>query len=289
MQIQTYTVVVGNKSCNLRCPYCVSQMTPGQGINLKVTEINWRNFKKGCVLARNGGVSTVLFTGKGEPTLFPDQITDFLNHLQPYDLPLIELQTNGVLFLQKKKKYEEYLKKWYDLGLTTIALSIVHYDDEQNRKIFQPKSRYSLVKLISYLHSFKFSVRLSCMMFRGGIDSVKEVKKLIRFAKKNKVEQLTIRNIEMPQKSENEKVFNWVKEHRLTEEEIIEVKNFIKENGMELMRLMHGVAIYDIDGQNVCFSTCLTLDPSSDELRQLIFFPDGHLRYDWQYPGAILL
>jgi hypothetical protein len=24
-------------------------------------------------------------------------------------------------------------------------------------------------------------------------------------------------------------------------------------------------------------------------MRNLIFFPDGHLRYDWEYEGAILL
>ena len=34
---------------------------------------------------------------------------------------------------------------------------------------------------------------------------------------------------------------------------------------------------------------CLTIDPSADDIRQLIFFPDGHLRYDWQYAGALLL
>ena len=26
-----------------------------------------------------------------------------------------------------------------------------------------------------------------------------------------------------------------------------------------------------------------------DEVRQLIFFPDGHLRYSWVYDGAIIL
>ena len=25
-----------------------------------------------------------------------------------------------------------------------------------------------------------------------------------------------------------------------------------------------------------------------DAIRQLIFFPDGHVRYDWKYPGAIV-
>lgn len=44
-----------------------------------------------------------------------------------------------------------------------------------------------------------------------------------------------------------------------------------------------------VDGQNLCVSTCLTLDPQEPELRQIIFWPNGRLTYDWQYQGAILL
>jgi len=33
----------------------------------------------------------------------------------------------------------------------------------------------------------------------------------------------------------------------------------------------------------------LTIQPKIRKKRQLIFYPDGHLRYDWQYQGAILL
>jgi hypothetical protein len=33
---------------------------------------------------------------------------------------------------------------------------------------------------------------------------------------------------------------------------------------------------------------CLTVAPAGEDIRQLIFFPDGHLRYDWQYQGSAL-
>jgi hypothetical protein len=46
--------------------------------------------------------------------------------------------------------------------------------------------------------------------------------------------------------------------------------------------------VYDVDGQNVCLSNCLSNDPQTGDLRNLIFFPDGHVRWDWQYQGAIL-
>ena len=55
------------------------------------------------------------------------------------------------------------------------------------------------------------------------------------------------------------------------------------------MSLPHGAEVYDVAGQNVCISNCLTIEPDTDNLRQIIVFPDGHIRYDWNYEGAILL
>lgn len=290
MKIRTYTAIVGTRACNARCPYCVSRMTPDQCVSMKLSEPNWRNFEIGCNFARSSESSTVLLTGKGEPTLFPEQITAFLEHIKPYGFSFAELQTNGIVFLQQKEKYRKHLEEWYKLGLTTIALSIVHYRKEENKAIFQPDGQYMDVReLISYLHSLGFSVRLTCMMFAGGIDSVDEVKNLIVFAKENQVEQLTVREIDMPEKSEEETVADWVRNHRLPTGRVEEIRKFLDKEGKELMRLIHGAIVYDVDGQNICLSNCLTLDSSSEDLRQLIFFPDGHLRYDWQYPGAILL
>lgn len=290
MRIQTYSVLVGSAACNARCRYCVSKMTPLQGISKELPEVNWRNFGIGCKFAKDSGVSTVLLTGKGEPTLFPARVTEFLRHLRPHNFPFIEMQTNGIKLFQEKKKYAKYLKKWHELGLTMIAVSIVHYENKRNQKNFQPDGRYmDLVELISHLHGFGFSVRLSCVMFRGGIDSVEEVKKLISFAKENGAEQLTITPARMPEKSENLDIARWVSQNKLSVEAQIRIKNFLETEGKRLLALMHGAVIYDVNGQNVCLSDCLTKNPTPEEIRQLIFFPDGHLRYDWQYPGAILL
>ncbi len=290
MKIQTYSILVGSTACNAACPYCVSRMTPTQGMSLKVLPVNWRNFKIGCKFAKDCGVSTVLLTGKGEPTLFPDQITKFLTYLKPYNFPLIELQTNGIILFQKQNLYKKHLKNWYNLGLTTIAISLVHYRNEENKKIFQPRDRYmDVISLINMLHAMGFLVRLSIVMCKGLIDEVGEIKKLIKFAKKNKVEQLTIRPVEKSRKSEDPVVARWVLKHNLKKEQLIKIRNFLEKDGTELMRLVHGAIVYDVEGQNVCLTNCVTIRPSSEEVRQLIFFPDGHLRYDWQYPGAILL
>ncbi|MEK6758104.1 MAG: radical SAM protein [Nanoarchaeota archaeon] len=285
MKIQTFSIVAGTTVCNAHCPYCISKMTPKQGINLEEPNVNWRNFEKACRLAEINGVTTVLITGKGEPTLYPEQITKFLENLKKFNFPLLELQTNGMVLIEEN--YEKYLKKWYELGLTMIALSIVHYKQEENKKIFSDKYP-ELKKLIDKIHKIGFSVRLSCTMLKGFIDNPKEVENLIKKAKEWKVEQLSLRKLAMPKCSENENVLAWTKKNVVDKTELEKIKKFIIKNGNKLMTL-GGAQIYDVNCQNICLTDALTIKPESDSLRQIIFFPDGHLRFDWQYKGAILI
>jgi len=290
MKIQTFSVVAGTAACNAKCPFCISKMT-GKELGYKEPKVNWRNFKKACRLAQISNVSTVLFTGKGEPTLFPNQLTKYLEKIKKFEFPLIELQTNALVFGDSLKKYLPYLKKWHDLGLNTMAISIAHYKDNKNKEIYTPNSKYPNLKTtMKRLHGFGYSIRLCCMLAKNYIDSVKEVKKLIGFAKENNVEQLTVRAIVAPtEKSKSDSTYNWTKKHVLTKKQIDTINNYIKKNAKKLMTLNYGAVIWDLNGQNIATSNCLTIKPESDNIRQLIYFPDGHLRYDWQYKGAILI
>lgn len=288
MKISTFTIVVGTASCNASCPYCISKMT-GKELGFKESKVNWHNFEKACRLAQISNVSTVLITGKGEPTLYPKQLTEFLKHMKKFEFPLIEIQTNGLVF-KEFEKYEKYLKEWHSLGLSTIAFSIVHYKREKNKEIFAPNSNYiDLEKTIEKLHKLGFSIRLSCIIIKNYIDSIEEIKKLADFSKKCKVEQLTIRAVKIPDFSEDKKAYEWTKQHQVAKEKMTEVSNYLEKNARKLMTLEHGGIVYDYNGQNICITDCLTIKPETEELRQLIFFPDGHLRYDWQYKGAILI
>jgi len=291
MQIQTLSVLTGSEACNARCPFCISKMTPPLGVALEEPEVNWRNFAVACQLAERCGVTTTILTGKGEPTLFPGQITRYLGALAEFPFPLLELQTNGILLAELPKVYEPHLADWYELGLTTIAISIVHYLPEPNREIYLPhrEAYIDLPALIDTLHERGFSVRLSCTMASGYIDSRQKLMALIDFGRAHQVEQLTVRPVNQPRSSRNEAVSQWTAEHHLTAEQMDDVRTFLQEEGALVMTLAHGALVYDVDGQNVCLTDSLTLDAGSDNLRQLIFFPDGHLRYDWQYQGAILL
>ena len=40
------SIVAGTKKCNAKCPFCISKMTPNNGINNVEPEVNWRNFRQ---------------------------------------------------------------------------------------------------------------------------------------------------------------------------------------------------------------------------------------------------
>ncbi len=288
MHFQTFSIVVGTAACNAHCPFCISKQT---GLVHSPPKVNWRNFAIACKLAQKADTTTVLLTGKGEPTLYPEHITATLRELQPYGFPLVEMQTNGIT-IGEGTVSDAQLAQWLQLGLTTIAISVVHWDKEMNRKIYRPtKENYpALADIIKKLHQIGFSVRVCCMLLKDYVNTPVKVGQMIAFCEENKVEQLTFRNITASDVTASEEVTQWTNNHTLAPESLSAIVEGVQGCGTLLHHLMHGMDVYDVDGQNVCLGNCLTMDPNQkNEFRQLIFFPDGSLFWDWQYKGARIL
>lgn len=290
MQIRTFSIVAGTAACNARCPFCVSKMTVASGVGLKPVEVNWRNFEKACQLADKCGATTAMLTGKGEPLLFPAQVTHYLERLAGHAIPLVEVQTNGVP-IAEDARVQERLQAWYDLGLTTVAISVVHWEPGRNREVYLPHrpAYIDLPGVIARLHGVGFSVRLAAVLLNGFVDGPETLAALVRFCREHRVEQLVVRPAARPEVSQDPATDAWVERHTLRPEQMAAIRAYVEERGAPLMRLLHGARVFDLDGQSVCLADCLTLDPETENIRQLIFFPDGHLRYDWQYEGAVLL
>ncbi|MFH1098840.1 MAG: radical SAM protein [Candidatus Uhrbacteria bacterium] len=298
MRIQTFSIVVGTSACDGRCPFCVARMT-GLGKLPKRGVIHRPNFEKACELARLAGTTTVLMTGKGEPDLYPDEITEYLEFLRPYRFPFIELQTNALEIGRLARDgvsrihglTRETLVEWRANGLNTIAISVVSHHAEHNRDVYA-EDYPQLETTIRFLHGFGFTVRLCVMMQRGMMDTLEHVLNLIGFCKYYGVDQLTIRPIRKPVGStHDDEAAAYVVAHELTQPQIEAIRDWVEANGTRLLSLMHGATVYDVGGQNVCLSDCLTVNApkDGDDIRTLIFYSDGRLTYDWQHPGAVLL
>jgi molybdenum cofactor biosynthesis enzyme MoaA len=289
MKIQTMSVVVGGSACNAKCPYCVSKTTGFDHVTKSEPQINFRNFKVACQLAENCGVQTVLLTGKGEPTLYPKSIIFYLTELEGYRFPFKELQTNGIIL--DENRGNTYLESWRDNGLTTICLSMVHYESRLNHIIYEPDTEnyMELKRVIEKIHSKGLMVRLSCILLDGYIDNYEKLESLINYCKVNGVKQLTVRPMTSPKNSEDSKTGKWIEQHHLKGFSLNNMKIMLEKNGTPLLNLAHGATVYDVNGQNICWANCLTESTNTEDIRQIIFYPDGTISYSWQYKGAVLL
>lgn len=296
MRIQTFSIVVGTRACDARCPFCVSKMTGYGRLPPAGDRIHWQNFCKACRLAQIGGTTTVLLTGKGEPSLYPREIGNYLEALKPYGFPLIELQTNtiniGRLAAGQEARVaglnKQTLRQWWIDGLNTVAVSAVDTDNMVNAAIYGPAYPH-LDQVADYLHGLGYSVRLCLMMMRGGIDCPEKLFEALEFCRAAGIEQITARPIRRPKNSRDDAAARFIAERGLTPDEEMAIRDWVGQNGTRLMSLMHGAVVYDINGQNFCLSDCLTVDPSNDDLRSLIFYSDGRLAYDWQHDGGVIL
>ena len=296
MKIQTFSIVVGTRACDAHCPFCVSRMTGFDKLP-SVGKINEVNFAKAARLAQLGQTTTVLMTGKGEPTLYPREITRYLELLQPYRFPFIELQTSalGIGWMAQGEQSlisgltTKTLQKWHTLGLNTIAISVVSMFDEDNERVYH-KDYPDLAAIIAFLRKIGFTIRLCVMMHRGIVDTPEHVQQVVAFCQAQGVDQMTIRPIDMPDNATRDcAVAQYVGENRPTEDQLADISSWIREHGTLIMTLSHGAEVFDVTGQNLCLSDCLTLDPATDDIRTLIFYSDGRLTYAWQHEGAVLL
>jgi len=288
MKIQTLSLVV-DAPCNATCPYCISRMTGKfKEEDVKSSGFDERNFDKAVMAAKIGGATTALITSKGEPTLNSEQITRYVRKAAPH-FPFIELQTNGLVFMEADFETEMTLRGWREDGLTALAISVVSHDDAINKANFAPNHPYWLGRLVGLARKAGLMVRLTCTMFRGGVESWGEMSPLIDYCVRNKIEQLSLGVVAAPWPVENKATYDWVRLRSFSEEDVRVIHEEIGDFGIKLMTLPHGATIYDVRGVSVCVRECLTLNENSDEVRQLIFFPSGRLMYDWRYKGAVLL
>lgn len=284
MKAHTFSIVVGNSACNANCPYCVSKMT--QSVTLTPPCFDEGRFNIACRIAdqMRDGLLTVMLTGQGEPMLFPEQITRYIDCIN-FRFPLIELQTNGTLI----KQNIDNLKRWQDCGLTLVCISIASGGNSSRHLMGIKDENYDAWRAAGMLQNIGLNVRLNCTMTDVGTYLPESCQNLIDRANNAGIDQLTFREVVRPTSSANGKVSDWVDFHNVDGAAQRLNHYLLYQGATPLLDLPGGGQVYDYRGQNVAVSNCLTGTTDPNDLRQVIFFPDGRVMYDWRYPGARLL
>lgn len=290
----TLSLVAGPDTCNARCPFCIARMVPSRHMDRKSTPINKAMLLTALKMAVVGGSDTVLITGNGEPTIFPDQITTYLEEVGVFEQKQglflrKELQTNGILLETQSNKYDTHLSEWAKLGLQTIAVSTSHYNPQKNREIYTPNKEYiDLALLVNRIKKHGIRVRFTVVMMKGYIDSSEEVKKMLEFAKTNAVDEVSLLPVNEPDISYDQEASSWVNENRLTEDQIRDINSFVEENSTLLKTFGFGARVYSFGGQNVCITDCVAKVPEGQGERRLIFYPNGAISRDWDDRATIV-
>lgn len=279
--MSTFSVMCGTRACNANCPFCISKMTsacPDQ------PKWNPGRLQKAMWYVQQQGVSTAMITGRGEPTLYTEQLFATIDELDDY-FPCIELQTNGILipFIPANKLITA--------GLNTLCISVCSLNDLQNRELMGIQDdKFSVRGTIKKAVEDGFTVRVSFQLNKIAIGIThwaEHIHRVVRDAQSLGAHQITFRLIGKPDVSVNKRAANWVDSYGFQHERGAIQKAIEKRGGKKIATYHWGGMIYDVNGMSVCVADCLTEDPEKFEPRSWIF--DGeHLRYSWQHKGAIV-
>ena len=158
--------------CNAKCQFCSNQAsTPAsENIDLDKLELVLRELDSKGILSR------ISITG-GEPLLYIDRLNEVLNKVfEVIPKAFVTINTNGINF--DKIKELDTLSR-----LEGIHISRHHYDDSINDQQFGVKTA-TLAEIQDLFNSTsnKQLIRLNCLLIRGLINNLKEVKNYLEYA-----------------------------------------------------------------------------------------------------------
>jgi uncharacterized Fe-S cluster-containing radical SAM superfamily protein len=150
-------VIPVESACNASCPYCVNQFRNLGNSFLDVGEL------EKC-LNEIGKLDAIEISGGGEPTLHPkiERIIELCA-----DKTRTQMYSNGFIVDSLSL---DVLKR-----LNPLCISRAHYDSKINEEIMG-------VKYSDYLFSYGLDIKLSAVLFKGGIENVSDAEDYISWA-----------------------------------------------------------------------------------------------------------
>ena len=278
MKANNLTISLPNKGCDKNCPYCISKLTFTPTKNEGAFHENLQKVK---TFANACGVSSILITGKGEPTLNFDALTEVSSFFKDYP---IELQTNGKR-LMSIFEYDSPHCLEYICHIDVIAFSI---DDINQLLLYKP--------LIEYIHNIGKLVRVVFLINDHSVKMLKHNLEVIATCTDLKVDQLTFRLVTIPEyifeyNESSYKVIDWIKENvtQIATNYYNAANTYIKHVGYFIRKLNFGPSVYDVSGLScTAHNACIQDHADEDDLRSLIYLEDGHLYTSWNSKASIL-
>lgn len=271
LKAENLAISIPSVGCDKNCPYCISRMTGYLPANPELQ--NW-NLAKVLRVAEMAEVTSILFTGKGEPTLNMQFLGSIMQQCSTW-WPL-ELQTNGI-HLSKNLIDVDFLRS---RGLNVLALSMDHSDQFRD-----------YIPLIRHANDIELVVRIT-VNITNRLDKKYTFTRLINYCSEHRVRQLTLRKIVSPEIPFNLETAKWIEKNapiQLYDAIVAEASQLIKTEGRLIRQLNNGVNIYDINDVSFSHSDyCIQEHSLGNNVRSLVFQEDGHLYTSWSSKASIL-
>ena len=295
MNIQSFSIVVPNKECINKCPFCVSRMVNSNiypnlmNINHPTYDYNVKEYVRRMKYVANVGCQTLMLTGTSEPQQNKHFLNTFalLHELIGKPFTNIEMQTTGK-FLENAN-YLRFLKNF--VGVSTMAISISSPSDNENNfilngcKSIENGMKVNLENFTSLLKDYGFNVRL-CFNLSNHY-RFDDAEGFFDFCKTNlHGDQVTFRVLYASE--DDTEQAKWIKDNQLSKAQLKRLTTYI--NKFEpISETMYGATIRYINGMSVIFDDdCMGKNPTRSAMKYLILRPNCKLYSSWDDPGSLV-
>lgn len=237
-QFLSCSVLPVRVACNLTCPFCFSKSSISA---LKSEQTRWREMdvESYYQFALDHGATRLVITGGGEPLLRADDVVHLVERGTLY-FDEIACFTNGTYLTGK------LAQQLYDAGLSYVCYSRHHYFDEINRALMG-EGTPDLNNFFDAVGALK--VRATCVMAKGFVDSVDEVKKYLSVLSNYGVREHTFKHTYV---AYEDSLFQGSEQNQWARDHQVEFDPFTNQ-GNVLAQLPWGPKIRQINGLQVCY------------------------------------
>jgi sulfatase maturation enzyme AslB (radical SAM superfamily) len=195
----------------------------------------------------------------------------------------IEIQTSGTTL---EDWYLRFLREHVRVNTISLSLSDM-FDSNKNALYNQTKKGYEIdIKhLCSEIKRYDFNLRLSLNM--TDVYNNRTPEEIFDYAKNIlKADQITFRVLYESKKNTIQD--KWIKEHRLNENKMNKLYEFVKLNGHALERLSFGAMRYSVDEISVVVDDdCMNIQ-AKEEMKYVILRPNCRLYSKWDDKGSLI-
>jgi hypothetical protein len=181
---RTLSVLPIARGCQAACDFCFSESSVSK--DTRQNRLDWQRVDSVLREARSRGAERAVITGGGEPGLLGDESLERLIRACAREYAKVVLITNGHALAQRSEAERVHaLGRLGSAGLSVLSLSRHHHDPGENERIMHLETGSERI-----VHSWRshrpalgaLTIRLVCVLQRGGIEDAKTLDSYLSWA-----------------------------------------------------------------------------------------------------------